>query len=161
MMQFTKLSMKQLIFATTNDKVTSLGLLVSRIPFCFALFHYHGLEKVTGYGTMVEHFRNPLGFGTHFTLAFALLADSICSLLILFGIITRPAAVIVFVNVLVAMVFVHPWEQRILLYIGFYALIALAGAGRYSLDFLFFNQSHEAQVRHVAPDFLHRRSERS
>src|SRR5579872_914873 len=114
---------KKLTFSTTDDKATSFGLLLSRILFGITLFHYHGMEKVTGYGTMVEHFRNPLGLGTHFTLAYALVADAICSLLIALGIFTRPAAVILFVNVLVALVFIHPWEQRVLLYVAYYALI--------------------------------------
>jgi hypothetical protein len=31
-----------------------------------------GLEKLTGYSTMVQHFPDPLHVGAHFSLAFAL-----------------------------------------------------------------------------------------
>src|SRR5579863_99477 len=78
------------------------------------------------------------------TLAYALLADAICSLLIALGILTRPAAVILFVNVLVALVFIHPWEQRVLFYVAYYALIVFSGAGRYSLDYLYYKEPRKA-----------------
>lgn len=139
-----KISIKDLIFATTGEKWSSVGILISRVPFCLALFHYHGMEKVTGYSTMAPHFRDPLGLGPEFSLMYATLADSICSWLILAGLLTRPASVILFVNVVVAMIFVHPWEQRILLYIGYFGFTALTGAGRYSLDFRFFGKHREA-----------------
>ena len=144
MIDLNKLFIKKLTFSTTNNKAASIGLLVSRIPWCITLFYFHGLEKVTGYNTMVEHFRNPLGLGTHFTLAYALVADAVCSTLILLGIFTRPAAVILFVNVLVALVFIHPWEERLLLYNAFFAMIVFTGPGRYSLDTFFFKQFNEA-----------------
>ena len=144
MIDLNKLFIKKLTFSTTNNKGASIGLLVSRIPWCITLFYFHGLEKVTGYNTMVEHFRNPLGLGTHFTLAYALVADAVCSTLILLGIFTRPAAVILFVNVLVALVFIHPWEERLLLYNAFFAMVVFTGPGRYSLDGFFFNKPEQA-----------------
>ena len=144
MIEWNRQIIKRLTFATTNNKAASVGLLVSRIPWCMALFYFHGLEKVTGYGTMVEHFRNPLGLGTHFTLAYALVADAVCSTVILLGIFTRPAAVILFVNLMVAMIFIHPWEERLLLYNAFYLMILLAGPGRYSLDAFIFKQTQDA-----------------
>ena len=139
---------KDMLFGTTEEKWSSVGILISRIPFCLALFHYHGMEKVTGYSTMAPHFRDPIGLGPEFSLMYATLADSICSWLILFGVFTRPASFILFVNVVVAMIFVHPWEQRILLYIGYFGFTLLTGAGRYSLDFRFFANSREASAGH-------------
>jgi putative oxidoreductase len=135
LLHFAKLTLR-----TTQEKAPSLGLLVSRIPWCVALFYFHGLEKVTGFDKMAVHFRDPLGLGPHFTLMYATAADAVCSVLILLGILTRPAALLLFVNVLVALIFIHPWEERLLLYNAYFLMILLVGPGRYSLDSLLFRR---------------------
>jgi uncharacterized membrane protein YphA (DoxX/SURF4 family) len=43
------------LFATNSGPGTSVGLLVLRAA-ALSLFLKHGLEKLTGYSTMVQHF---------------------------------------------------------------------------------------------------------
>src|SRR5580698_11547014 len=95
------------LFAThTGSDRISIGLLVLRAA-ALSLFLKHGLEKLTGYSRMVQHFPDPIHVGAHAGLAFALLSDGICSVLVLIGFATRPAAAVILINLLVAFSFVH------------------------------------------------------
>ncbi len=95
------------IFAThTGSDRISIGLLVLRAA-ALSLFLRHGLEKLTGYSRMVQHFPDPIHVGAHAGLAFALLSDGICSVLVTIGLATRPASAIILFNLLTAFFFVH------------------------------------------------------
>jgi len=137
------LTLKALFATGTGSNHTSLGLLILRFA-CLSLFLRHGLEKLTGYSTMVQHFPDPLHVGAHFGLAFALVSDGICSVLVLIGLATRPAAAVVLFNVLVAFVFVHhaaffsnPHVELVALYVLIFAALLFTGPGRYSVDAMF------------------------
>ena len=117
------------------------GLLLLRIWLGVTLFLKHGLEKITGFSHMAAHFPDPLHIGAVPSLVFALISDGICSILIVFGVATRLAALLVAINTAVAFAFVHhfrfygqgngelPW-----MYMGGALALVLAGAGRYSVD---------------------------
>jgi DoxX len=51
----------------------------------FILFTKHGLEKLMHFSQMAQHFPDPLHIGSHPSLAFALLSDAICSILVMLG----------------------------------------------------------------------------
>jgi putative oxidoreductase len=119
------------------------ALLVMRVGFGLSLFLKHGLEKLTGYSQMVTHFPDPIGIGPHASLAFALLSDGICSVLVILGLGTRWAALVVTVNVGVAFALVHhmafftvPHVEIVFAYIVAFLAILIAGPGRYSMDHL-------------------------
>ncbi len=117
------------------------ALLVLRVWLGFALFIRHGLEKITNLSAMAAHFPNPLHIGAGPTFAVALLSDAICSLLIILGVATRWAAIVIMINTAAAFIFVHhfaffgprngelPW-----IYFGWALAIFIAGPGRYSFD---------------------------
>jgi hypothetical protein len=90
---------KALSATDTASVSTSYGLLVLRLAG-LSLFLKHGWEKLSGYSTMVQHFPDPIHVGAHAGLAFALLSDGICSVLVLIGLATRPAAVVILINLL-------------------------------------------------------------
>lgn len=135
------MAVKGLITSKTSPASLSAGLFVVRLFAGLSLFLKHGLEKLTGYSTMVQHFPNPLHIGAHASLAFALLSDGICSLLVLVGFATRPAAAVILINLLTAFFFVHhaalltnSHVELVWVYIGAFAAILLAGPGRFSID---------------------------
>lgn len=135
------MAVKGLLTSKTSPVSVSAGLLVLRFFAGLSLFLKHGLEKLTGYSTMVQHFPNPLHIGAHASLAFALLSDGICSLLVFLGFATRLAAAIILINLLTAFFFVHHAAlisnghvELVWVYIGAFAAILLAGPGRFSID---------------------------
>jgi putative oxidoreductase len=129
------------LFATDTASVnTSYGLLVLRLAG-LSLFLKHGWEKLSGYSTMVQHFPDPIHVGAHAGLAFALLSDGICSVLVLIGLATRPAAVVILINLLVAFSFVHhaayfsnPHVELVVLLLLIFATLLFTGPGRFSVD---------------------------
>ena len=135
------MTLKALATSRTTAAGVSAGLLALRFFAGLSLFLKHGLEKLTGYSTMVQHFPDPIHIGAHAGLAFALLIDGICSLLVILGLLTRPAAVIILINLLTAFFFVHHAAlisnghvELVWVYIGAFLAVLLAGPGRFSID---------------------------
>ncbi len=134
---------KKLLLLPQLPTSTSLGLLVLRVAVFVPLFIKHGTEKIFRFHAMVRHFPDPLHIGVLPSLAFALLSDGICSLLLVLGLATRWAALIVFVNIFVAWDFVHHFVfygpqgghgELIVLYLAAALTLLLSGAGRFSVD---------------------------
>jgi putative oxidoreductase len=90
---------------------------------------------------MVQHFPNPIHIGAHASLAFALLSDGICAVLVLIGFATRPASAIILINLLTAFFLVHhaaffsnPHVELVWVYIAVFAAILFTGPGGISID---------------------------
>ena len=135
--------MKNLIQLKAIPADTDLGLLLLRLTTITPPFLKHGIEKVFTFSQMAAHFPDPLHIGPVPSLIFAMISDSICTLLMIVGLATRWAAAIVFVNVFVAWAFVHHFEfagraadhgELIVLYLGVTLTLFFSGPGRYSLD---------------------------
>jgi putative oxidoreductase len=89
----------------------------------------------------VQHFPDPIHIGAHASLAFALLSDGICSVLVVLGLATRPAAAVICVNLLTAFFFVHHAAffsnghvELVWVYIAVFAGLLITGPGRLSID---------------------------
>jgi putative oxidoreductase len=127
----------QLGFIPAN---TDLALLVFRLWTGFALFAKHGIEKFTNFSQMQQHFPDPLHVGSTISLSVALLADGICSLLIIIGLATRLAAFIIVINLMVVFFTMHQFSfakehaELVYLFLGSVLCIFIAGPGRYSID---------------------------
>jgi putative oxidoreductase len=138
------MSMRDFISGRSSIGSVNAGLLILRIIVGLSLFLKHGFEKLTGYSTMVQGFPNPIHIGSHASLAFALFTDGICSLLVVFGLMTRPAAALILINLLTAFIFIHHAEffggpstdhvQLVVLYIAAAATLVCTGAGKFSVD---------------------------
>jgi putative oxidoreductase len=118
-----------------------MALLVLRVWAGLLLFFQHGLVKITHFSQMSAHFPNPIHIGPLPSLLFATLSDAICSLLVVLGVGTRYAALIVVINLATAFTLVHhmklsgPGNGEIpLLFCGAFLTLVIAGAGRYSVD---------------------------
>jgi putative oxidoreductase len=119
----------------------NLSLLLLRLFMGLSLFLRHGLEKITNFSQMVQHFPDPLGFGSQWSLAYALISDGLCSLLLIIGLGTRWAALIIAVNTAVAFTFVHKMHlsgehsgEMAWLYLAGALALFLSGAGKFSMD---------------------------
>lgn len=126
---------------------SDFGLLVLRIVLGGMLFWRHGLEKITHFSRMSSHFPNPIHIGSHASLIYSLISDAICSLLVVLGLGTRAAALVIVVNLGVAFYFVHHMAvhqehvELVLIYLAGFLALMFAGAGRFSLDWKFWGRS--------------------
>lgn len=132
--------MKKFLQLSFLPESPDLGLFVMRVMIGISLFRLHGIEKITNFSGMLSHFPDPLHIGSAPGLIFAMLSDSICSLLIILGLFTRMASLIIVINLLVVFIFMHNFsfmqEHAQLVYVylaGFLAILA-AGPGKISVD---------------------------
>jgi putative oxidoreductase len=137
------LSLKKLLSCGFVPHNVDLGLLALRIWVGASLFLRHGFEKPTNFSQMAAHFPDPLHIGAVPSLMFALVSDAVCSILVMLGVATRWAAAVIFVNIFVAWSLVHHFQffgrgadhgELMVLYLGVYLALAIAGPGRYSVD---------------------------
>ena len=90
-------------------------------------------------------FADPLGVGVTASLLLTVFAEVFCSILLIFGLTSRLAAIPSLITMLVAAFVVHANDgfgkmEMALLYGVMYLVIAIAGAGKYSLDHLIYNK---------------------
>ncbi|MBT8296247.1 MAG: DoxX family protein, partial [Gramella sp.] len=101
----------------------------------------HGFHKLLKFfGEEELSFADPIGLGEPITLTLAVFAEFFCSLFIIFGYLTRYAALAIITTMVVAVIIVH-WEDPFskmelpLLFMFGFILIAFTGPGKFSLDF--------------------------
>jgi len=135
--------MKRFLLMSFFPRKVDCGLLALRLMAAIPLFLKHGTEKLFRFHHMMGFFPNPLHVGVLPSLLFATLSDGICSLIIIVGFATRWAALVCFINILVALVFVHHFMvfgpqgdhgEAMLLYLAAMVMLILGGAGKYSVD---------------------------
>ncbi len=134
----------------TRDSTASLGILFLRVCTGLMMFFGHGLGKIQGFAKMKDGFPVPDFFPLKYmspsvSLMATIGAEAVCSVLIILGLATRPAAFIFAFTMVVAAFGIHgdgPWflgqgegpKEPALLYLIPAVAILLAGAGQYSLD---------------------------
>ena len=117
------------------------ALLILRVVIgIFMLTHGWG-KMQTLFGNEPIQFADPIGIGATFSLALAVFAEVLCSILLIIGLGTRLAAIPLLITMLVAAFIIHindgfGKQEFALLYGVIYLTIALIGAGKYSLDYL-------------------------
>jgi putative oxidoreductase len=117
------------------------GLLLLRLWLGLSLLLLHGSSKLTGFSKMSGQFPDPLGVGSPTSLSLAVFAEVVCALLLVLGLFTRLAALILSINMAVAFFVVHkaalsgPGSGELaFIYLAGFLTLVIAGAGRFSLD---------------------------
>lgn len=125
-----------------NLPKVDFALLILRVGIS-ALMLTHGIPKVidlfNGGGV---HFGDPIGIGAEASLALATIAEFICSILLILGLGTRVAAVVLLINMFVAVFFALGAKslldfipkQFALLFLICYLFLFYTGGGKFSLD---------------------------
>jgi putative oxidoreductase len=116
------------------------ALLVLRLWFGLMLAT-HGWDKVMNFSAYSGKFMNLLGLGQNGTLALAIFGELVCSLLLVFGLFTRFAALGSGITMGVAFFMVHHGKlqgegsgEMAYLYLGVFVALFFAGGGRFSID---------------------------
>lgn len=99
----------------------------------------HGLHKFMDFATLSTHFPDPIGVGSFWALVLATGAEVGCSLLLIFGLLTRFATLPLMFTMAMVVFVVNssaPFAPRELamMYLIAYITIFAIGAGKYSLD---------------------------
>lgn len=122
-----------------NNSILHLWLLVYRIAVS-AFMLTHGLPKFYRFfGDDSVRFADPLGIGQLPSLVLAVLAELVCSILIIIGLGTRLATIPLIITMIVAVFIVHandPFTRMELglMYLFAYLMILVTGPGKYSID---------------------------
>jgi putative oxidoreductase len=124
-----------------KDKLLDLGLLILRLGGGGFMLFAHGLPKLLDYSEMSGKFPDPIGLGSELSLILAILAELLCSLLVMLGLVTRLAALPLCATMFVAAFLHHsadPFDKKelALLYLVVFVFLALVGGGNFSLDHL-------------------------
>lgn len=129
------------------------GLLILRLVFGLVLLYGHGFEKLSVVLSGQEiKFMDPIGIGASTSYHLAAFAEGVCAILLILGLFSRAATLILSVNFIVIFIF-HAFivgdgfsilELRFLYLFSFIAL-TLTGPGRFSLDYLLFHRKNKLQ----------------
>ena len=121
-----------------KNNFNDFALVILRVGFS-GMMLTHGVPKINMLMNNPSGFPDPIGIGGTGTLILAILGEVIAPILVLIGLNTRLATIPVISTMAVATFIVHAnddfatTEKAILYLIGF-IVIALAGAGKYSVD---------------------------
>ncbi len=118
--------------------VKNIGLALLRI-LPAAMMLSHGIPKLQKLIAGNFDFGDPLGIGAAPSLFLAVIGEVICPILLIIGFKTKWAAIPAAITMAVAAFIVHgadPFgkQEKALLYLTFFVVIALVGPGKFSID---------------------------
>ena len=130
--------MKRIFSTTINNNGVNTWLLLARIAVgAFMLTHgIPKLQKLLG-GDM--QFADPLGIGSTPSFLLVVFAEVVCSILLMLGLATRFASVVLIINMCVAAFVAHAGQpfgkkELSLLFLVFFMGFCIIGGGRYAVD---------------------------
>ena len=132
--------MKKILQLSCVPQSTDFGLLVLRLWLGLTLFFHHGLDKLINHAHWSQVLPDPLHVGAHLNLILIVLSEVVCSALVVLGIATRLAALIIVIELAVALFCVHhlalsgPFSGELaFVNLAGFVTIVLAGGGRFVL----------------------------
>jgi putative oxidoreductase len=131
--------MKRFLSTSYSENSFNLATLLLRVAFGGLICVVHGLPKLTHFSTMASEFPDPLHIGHKLTLMLAIFAEVFCALLLVLGLFTRFAALVLVINLGVA-AFIALKGQSLtghelsIVYLTVFASLLLVGPGRISVD---------------------------
>lgn len=119
--------------------LNDIGLTLLRVVPSTIMLFIHGLPKLQKLLAGDFEFADPIGIGATPSLFLTVIGEFVAPLLIIIGFKTRLAAIPAAITMLVASFVVHgadPFAKKelALLYFLFFAIIALVGPGKFSID---------------------------
>ncbi len=123
--------------------------------FCGLMMLPYGYGKIVNYDKYAaDFFGDPIGIGDIPSLWLTIFAQTVCPIMLLLGFQTRLSASILAFNMLVAVKyhFFDPFSIKVLpvLFLGLYVIQLLMGAGKYSLDYIFYAKGEKRFYRNEA-----------
>lgn len=133
---------KKLLHIENASTQTDIGLLILRLSSGLLMMRY-GWQKLVNFAEYSTGFLDFLGLGGEVSLGLAIFAELFCAFLIVLGLFTRWASMPLIITMLVAFFAAHANDtfdvkEHPLVFLFPYMTLLFAGAGRFSLDGIFF-----------------------
>ena len=139
---------KKLYIRTTGYSYTNLGRLVLRL-FVGIMFLQFGVRQIATYGSICHDFPMVLGMSSEASLIVMILIETICSIFIMFGFMTRVMTIPPFISMIIAEYYLlhdtlressymlswHSMGYLPIMFLGIYFFILLVGPGKISVDY--------------------------
>jgi putative oxidoreductase len=142
-----KLILRFLFGPGANSAAANLGLLALRVWFGLSMLVLHGWPKVVTFNEKSKFFPDPLGVGSPTSLILAILGEVVGSVLLIFGLFGRLAALSWVATMLIAFGKVHGAKltgdgngELAFAYLGGAVVLLIAGSGGISLDARLFGK---------------------
>lgn len=139
--------MKTLFSTRYTETGMSLGLFVLRAS-AGGLMIPHGYDKLINFEKYAGGFMDPFGLGLNVSLSLTIFAEFFCAILIVFGLLTRLAAIPLIIAMAVAVFIAHNADlifyfegekmygtaEHAGLYLAIFLSLLLTGPGKFSVD---------------------------
>lgn len=134
--------MMSLLRLSFLPKSVDLGLLILRLYLGLAMLLLHGWDKLLSFSKNAPGFASPIPqLPPQAAYSLMVFAEAGCSLLLIFGFLTRFASLTLLINMTVALAVVHKFVlsgpgsgEMAFLYLGGYLVLFLTGPGKFSVD---------------------------
>lgn len=141
--------MRRTYITNFNLGSIDLALLVLRLGISFLMLT-HGFPKLmTLFGGEEISFLDPYKLGMEASLTLAVIAEFLCSLLLIIGLGSRLAVIPLMITMITAIFVVHvddPFtrQELPLLYLLVYTVLLITGPGKYALDYYWIKRRKKA-----------------
>ena len=131
--------MKRFFSTQYSEGAFNIAALGLRVAFGLLLLIVHGLDKITHFSKYEYSFYNFLHIGHRWSLVLCIFAEVFCSALVVLGLFTRFAALVLCINFAVVLLLVIKGQSleaqaaAIMYFTAFFALL-LTGQARFSVD---------------------------
>lgn len=121
-----------------NEGALDFSLFLLRLTGGGLMFH-HGFDKLIHFTQRVNNFPDPLHIGSTLSLSMTIFGEFFCSVLVVFGLLTRLAAIPLVIICIVAAFIVHKGQvtgdgEMATLYLAMFLTMLFVGPGKFSLD---------------------------
>jgi putative oxidoreductase len=120
------------------------GYLVLRATAGGTMFWHHGWPKLMSFTERMDSFPDPFGLGGTLSLVLIILAEVLCSALVVLGLWTRTALIPLIIGMAVIVFMVKgdasfKEQELALVYLFAFVTLLFTGSGRFAIDRISFN----------------------
>ena len=131
--------MKRFLSTVYSENAFNLAILVLRLTFGLMICILYGFDKLMHFSNLRIIFPDPLHIGHQWSLVLVIFAEVFCGLLIVLGLFTRFAALVLTISMGVAAFLVlkghvQTGHEGAYLYLAAFFTLLMVGPGRISVD---------------------------
>jgi len=131
--------MKKFLSTQYSETAFNVASLALRLVFGLLICIDHGLDKILHFSKLEYTFADPFHIGHRWTLVLVIFSEVFCALMLVLGLFTRIAALVLFIEMAVAAAIIHKGaslavHEAALTYAAAFFAVLMVGPGRISVD---------------------------